>query len=376
MIPASSNSQGSQTQTSVETSVSVSVTLPAGSPWQTSLPLGDNKYVTSAPKQGYIYLCHVATGGEGAQGNPTWISGNIWYPAQKVAVEGSVSWPNATYSMAITGNERVIKSNGLPTDHDTGTFPISRSDPAYQFDANPNSIEAQDYDYELPADPTGLAAPDCIYGEVGIMNDGVPLFDGFDAEYRDAVAHETQDAWDGHPDENGVYHDHGFEDSVMQNTSVSTVVGFAFDGYPITGGKLPNGNYLTTSDLDECHGLTSTVTLDGKSVTTYHYVLTQDFPYSVSCFHGQSYEPKPGGGSSSSSSGGMEMGSQTNVNGAVGSAAQNGQGNPPTPPQASITACASLSKGSSCIFSGGQGSVTGTCMTPPGQSSLACIPGL
>jgi hypothetical protein len=44
-----------------------------------------------------------------------------------------------------------------------------------------------------------------------------------------------------------------------------------------------NDNILTTKDLDECHGITSTVQLDGKSVTAYHYVMTQDFPYSASC---------------------------------------------------------------------------------------------
>ncbi|MET0629048.1 MAG: hypothetical protein ABW033_11390, partial [Acidimicrobiia bacterium] len=33
-------------------------------------------------------------------------------------------------------------------------------------------------------------------------------------------------------------------------------------------------------------GITSKVQLDGRSVTTYHYVMTQDFPYSVSCFRG------------------------------------------------------------------------------------------
>jgi hypothetical protein len=35
---------------------------------------------------------------------------------------------------------------------------------------------------------------------------------------------------------------------------------------------------LTTSDLDECHGITSTVSLDGDEVTPYHYVMTEDFP--------------------------------------------------------------------------------------------------
>jgi hypothetical protein len=28
----------------------------------------------------------------------------------------------------------------------------------------------------------------------------------------------------------------------------------------------------------------SDVLVDGEVVTTYHYVMTQDFPYSVSCF--------------------------------------------------------------------------------------------
>jgi hypothetical protein len=48
---------------------------------------------------------------------------------------------------------------------------------------------------------------------------------------------------------------------------------------------------LTTDDLDECHGLTSLIKLDGKNVTMYHYVMTQDFPYSVSCFRAQAIQP-------------------------------------------------------------------------------------
>lgn len=356
MIP--DGSQNSLSQTS-----NANASLPAGEPWETTLPLGDHKYTTSGPQKGDIYLCNVANGGQGTQGNPPWIdeANGTWTLTGKIAVEGSVSWPSAYYSMTISGAWRTIKSNGLPTDHNTGIFPIQASDPAYQYDENPNSIKAQSYDYMLPVDPTALAKPDCIYGEVGIMNDGIPLFDGFDAEYRDAIAHEIQDAWDGHPDQDDVYHDHGFEVGPVKD-SVSTVVGFAFDGYPITGSLLPDGNYLHTADLDECHGLTSTITLDSKSVTMYHYVLTQDFPYTVSCFHGQSYEPKP---SAPSSSGGMEMGSQTNMQMNM---------NAPTPPQAAITACASATLGTRCSFSGPQGTIPGTCLNVPNQSQLVCIP--
>src|SRR5262249_12076078 len=151
-----------------------------GSAWKTTLTLGDGKYSTSGPKQGYIYVCHVASGGGGAEGTPTWINGSTWTPSEKVAVSGSVSWPNATYSMSISSGMRLITSNGLPTDHTTGVFPIAQSDPAHQFDANPNSIKAQSNSFSLPVSPTFLSSPDCIFGQVGIMNDGVPIFDGFD----------------------------------------------------------------------------------------------------------------------------------------------------------------------------------------------------
>lgn len=367
-VAASTSSQQQVAPAQSSASAQANVPLPTGSAWESALPLGDYKYTTNSPQKGYIYVCHVAQGGSGAQGTATWISGNVWYPSEKVSVEGDVSWPNATFSSALSGDMRILKGNGLPTDHDTGTFPIQVSDPAHQFDGNPNSIKAQSDDFTLPATPFALTQPDCIYGQVGIMNDGVALFDGFDAEYRDALAHEVQDQWDGHPDVTSEYHDHGFEIGPVKDP-VSTVVGFAFDGYPITGSLLPNGNYLHTADLDECHGLTSAITLDGKTVTTYHYVLTQDFPYSVSCFHGRSYEPLPGEGTANQVQGSQGGQGRSPQQGA----SQNG-GTPPAPPQGALTACASLTSGASCSFSTPNGTITGTCRMPPNQSSLACVP--
>jgi hypothetical protein len=116
------------------------------------------------------------------------------------------------------------------------------------------------------------------------------------------------------------------------------VVGYAFDGFPITGPKLPSGKYLMSNDLDVCHGLTSTITLDGKSVSIYHYVMTQDFPYSVSCFRGTSTF-KPSGGNSQHSMGSSNM----NM--------------PPTPPQEAISACANKKVGDACSV----GPNTSTC---------------
>ena len=45
------------------------------------------------------------------------------------------------------------------------------------------------------------------------------------------------------------------------------------------------------------------------------------------------------------------------------------------PPKEAIDACAKLSDGASCSFTGRRGeALTGSCHTPPQQSSLACIP--
>lgn len=115
------------------------------------------------------------------------------------------------------------------------------------------------------------------------MLNGVELFNGFDAGLRDAGAWEVQDGCQGHPERTGAYHYHTLS-SCIADVSVHTVIGFALDGYPITGPKVGTGNALTTDDLDVCHGLVGSVNLDGKTVGTYHYVMTQDFPYSASCF--------------------------------------------------------------------------------------------
>jgi hypothetical protein len=256
------------------------------------LPVGDAQYVTDGPKQGYVYVCHAPTGGGGGADTrgPWFINDNTEYDlGQKVAVEGAVKW-DGTYSMELRGGNRFITTNDLPRDHTTGEFPVQSSDPAYQYDHNPNKIAAQSLTYTLDASPTVKSSPDCVGGEVGVLTTGVALFDAFDAGGRDAGAWEVQDGCDGHPQVTSEYHYHTLSKCIA-DTSVSTVIGYALDGFPITGPKVAADNVLTTKDLDQCHGITSTVTLDGKQVTTYHYVMTQDFPYSASCFRSTATQP-------------------------------------------------------------------------------------
>jgi YHYH protein len=256
------------------------------------LPVGDGRYTTDAPKQGSVYVCRAPAGEGGAMTRGPWFANdNTEYDInKKVAVEGDVQW-DARYSMSIDGETRVITTNDLPRDHTTGVFPVQPSDPAYQYDRNPNSIAAQSLTYRLDAAPSvEERSPSCVSGEAGVMNTGVALFDAFDAGGRDAGAWEVQDGCDGHPQISHEYHYHTLS-SCIRDTSVRTVIGFALDGFPITGPMIAASNILTTADLDVCHGITSEIELDGKTVTMYHYVMTQDFPYSVSCFRGTAVQP-------------------------------------------------------------------------------------
>lgn len=257
------------------------------------LPVGDGLYTTDSAKQGYIYACSgyasnmkTAQGGAGRRG--PWFIGTTKYDLNKKAhVRGSVMW-QAQFTNKVSGNTRTITTNNLP-DHPSGIFPISPSDPAYAYDRNPSSIKGQAFTYSLSSAPA-YGSPSCMGGQVGVMLTGVALFSGFDAAGRDAGAWEVQDSCDGHPEKEGVYHYHTLS-GCIKNISVKTVIGFALDGFPITGPQVGASNILTTADLDECHGLTSQVVLDGKNVTTYHYVMTQDFPYSVSCYRGTAIQP-------------------------------------------------------------------------------------
>lgn len=254
------------------------------------LPVGDGRYRTTGAEKGYVYACagyaeNLGRGEGGAGSKGPWFSGSTYSAKTKAHVAGSVRWTSHV-TAAVVGSTRTITTNDLPT-HTTGVFPVQPSDPAYRYDRNPNSIRAQSLSYELPASPA-YGSPSCMGGEAGLLLTGVALFNAFDAGGRDAGAWEVQDSCGGHPQRSGEYHYHSLSSCI---TDVSVVIGFALDGFPITGPKVGPNNVLTTRDLDECHGITSAIAVDGRTVSTYHYVMTEDFPYSVSCFRGPAIRP-------------------------------------------------------------------------------------
>lgn len=274
---------------------SVAQVCPQGAPTTsgtlncTALPLGDRKYSTTTPQVGYIYDCHTESGSPVVSSAP-WLSASTWNALTKLAVEGSNAWAG-TFSETSNGTTRTISGDDEPiTPVTTGTFPISPSDPAYEYDQNPNSIESHPYTFTVASNPTAASSPTCLSGgAIGVTLDGVAIYDAFDAAGYDAVARELQDPCHGHPDQSDVYHYHGFLQACVTDagsaTQNSSLLGYAADGYGIYG-PWYNGKVLETTDLDECHGTTSAVMWDGKLVTMYHYVSTYDFPYTLGCYHG------------------------------------------------------------------------------------------
>ena len=254
----------------------------------TSLPLGDDKH-SSSPQQGYIYSCTTNFGrGGGAFNTGPWIDedAGTYDMTGKVFVDGSNTWSNAYITISDDGSTRYIQANGLPTNHGTGDYPVESTDDAYNYDRNPNSVTEQNASYSFPLNPTIANQATCVSsGAIAVSLNGVVIFNGFDLLARDAVAYEIQDVCDGHPERTGEYHYHSssacFED-VLDSDGHSSLFAYAFDGFGLYG-KQSGGEYVTNSDLDECHGHSHTIDEDNDM---YHYHLTDEFPYTIGCYRG------------------------------------------------------------------------------------------
>ncbi len=245
------------------------------------LPLGDDKISTS-PAVGSVYSCDTHLDGGGAFADGPWLHTDYWDPSGKVTVNGAVDWPSASFSISIKGSTRTLAGNGLP-DHGTGVYPISSSDDAYDYDRNPNAIGEQDVDVDLSYDPELASSASCLdMGVIGYATNGVAIFNALDEGGRDAVAHEIQDACGGHPQQEGLYHYHHYSDCLSDESDEATLIGYALDGFGIY--KYPET--VQNSDLDSCHGETSVVEWNGASREIYHYVITDEFPYTLGCYRG------------------------------------------------------------------------------------------
>lgn len=104
---------------------------------------------------------------------------------------------------------------------------------------------------QLPLEPLFQENPSCIpIGMIGILLDGTVLVP------NSPVA----DRYEG-------------------------LAGYAIDGFPIYASN-EDGRTLTSKDLDECHGHMHEIVADGVVRSVYHYHLSSDAPYALSCFRG------------------------------------------------------------------------------------------
>lgn len=173
-----------------------------------------------------------------------------------------------------SADHRVIVSTGIP-DHAYGPFPGR---------GNPNSVQVQEYRFRIPVlpQPAERAAP-LPMGPVAVAVNGVPFYNPYNAEGRNAVEGpfaEVFDACNGHPDPRGRYHYHQSPNCLLRQRPELTrggVVGWAFDGYEIRGPLEADG--MAPQGLDECNGHAGP---DG----VYHYHLTPRFPYVMGCYRG------------------------------------------------------------------------------------------
>lgn len=256
-----------------------------------AIPLGDG-YRSTTPKVGDVDSCQTTFGGiGGAQVDGPWIdtARHTWNEETKLAVNGRIHWPSGSFTARRSGAHRVLTFNDLPTKDPTGVFPIAPADPAYGYDRNPNRIVTHSFRWSLPLHPRAARRPGCLNGgPIGVLDDGVVLYDALDGEGRDAGAHEVLDICAGHPDASDTYHHHDVPPCILDKVrnGSTRLVGYALDGYGIYVVKSRRGVLPTNTQLDRCHGTTSRVMWDGRMTRIYHYVATIEYPYTVGCFHG------------------------------------------------------------------------------------------
>merc|ERR1712179_125491 len=67
----------------------------------------------------------------------------------------------------------------------------------------------------------------------------------------------------------------------------SGIIGVARDGFPLYGPMGDDGVQLTADDLDDCQGRFHLITSgEHAGKYTYRYHLTEEFPYTMGCYRG------------------------------------------------------------------------------------------
>jgi hypothetical protein len=183
----------------------------------------------------------------------------------------------------LEGDFVVIKTNGTP-DHKSPYYTDASKYEDYNgtnpdWNQNPNTISSLNFTFKIPLNPVkasnNAATP---LGVMGVSLNGVAFFNQYAGPNNQALTSEINsfDQYNGHPQQQGVYHYH-IEPLYLTSTKGKDVLlGFLLDGFPVYG-VTENGVAVDNSDLDEFHGHTHATADYPNGI--YHYHITNAAPY-------------------------------------------------------------------------------------------------
>lgn len=203
--------------------------------------------------------------------------------------------------VTVTKEHLVVKSRNLPN-HPTATFP----DRWRMLDGNPAYIKEQSNSWNLPLQPTVNGDTSAMtaknenkalpMGPIGVATNGVVFFNPFDHIF------ETDAVWRldrccGHPSPRNQYHYHKYPVCVKtpwsdEGQRHSTVIGFAFDGFPVYGPYEAKG--LLARD-DKANPLNDFNLHEDPKRGPHYHVTPGKFPHIIGGYWGVVPERKRGG---------------------------------------------------------------------------------
>lgn len=209
----------------------------------------------------------------------------------------------------IVGSKYVFKTSAAPnykTKYYKDAAKKENSMPPGTY-ANPNLISSQNYEVEIPTNPTLLTTPTASsYDLVGIAANGVAIYNN-QAAPGDSLANElsTMDYGNGHPTNVGAYHYH-IEPCYLSNDD-GNLIGIMRDGYPIFGRKEPTTNadpvyddncsVANYKDVENCRPFpTQMPNFHCHEVTGYpdcHYHVIKTDPFIIEYYAGTPGNLKP-----------------------------------------------------------------------------------
>lgn len=198
----------------------------------------------------------------------------------------------------VDGDFVVIKTDGIP-DHKSPYYEGTQWSNQYEayngtnpnWNQNPNRITLSTTTYRIPLNPKEVNSGNqsTNLGSMGVALNGVALFNQYAGPNNQPLTSEINsfDQYNGHPQQQGVYHYHVEPTAITKSVGKDALLGFLLDGFPVYG-PLENGVLVQESDLDNFHGHKHAT--EDYPGGIYHYHITDLDPY----INGDGYKGTPG----------------------------------------------------------------------------------